>query len=148
MVHHRPAASDFDPADLIHPDSPTPARPHVLIVGDIGSGFQFYGPTGEIGDPNLHARVLLLDEVGANYSIDPLMPLSALATIDGEPDEPDPAEAKRTEFLRLAAKARELTAEADRPREPGENPIDRILAREQAESLTAQALALAEELLA
>jgi hypothetical protein len=164
MTHHRPSETDFDPADLHRTDPrkqrpaaggprlmvPAVADPHVLVVGDFVTGHKFYGPTSDNRDDgNLHTRILLLDDTGRNYSLVPLRPLAELHPIGDDPDEPDPVEVKRAEFLRMAAKAREVTAEADRLTELGAAAVSSAhTMRQLARDVTVHALALAEELLA
>lgn len=122
---------------------PAVDEPNILIVGDFTTGHKIYGPS-PADDPGgfRHARVLLLDDTGVDYSLVPVRPLAELDSIDADADEPDPVEVKRAEFLHLAAEARALAEQADT------TPDRETEMRENAAGMAAEALALAEELLA
>jgi hypothetical protein len=131
-------------------------QPQVLITGDPVSGFAFWGPVPDEDYPNhwVEARTRVLDD-NDTWIQAPLNDPAGLAPCDGFDDPPAcPIEAKRAEFLTLAAESRRLLAEAERladaANEPGQDHLAEQASSqgEQGYELAGLALRLAEELLA
>ncbi len=126
--------------------APVVDQPYALVTGEL-TELKFYGPSS-LNDEVRSDVERWLDEVADPWQ---LVPLHDLRELTGADVPVHPVEAKREQFLALAAEATRLLAEAgklcDEANEHGAGNEEMEL-REEAATAAWAALALAEELLA
>jgi hypothetical protein len=80
--------------------------PRIVVTGNPVGGFAFYGPTplADSVDSYREARTRLLDEVGEEWWLAKLRPISDLAPVDGDRSGPIyPGDVRRADLVRHVA---------------------------------------------